>query len=54
MLHIRFQCIVRATVIGLDDALGSHYLAQLRSLENVLTDAVKLQVCSCYFTSNLG
>lgn len=40
------QCVVRATVIGLDDALGSHYSAQLRSLENVLTDAVKLQLVS--------
>ncbi|KAF9666359.1 hypothetical protein SADUNF_Sadunf16G0221300 [Salix dunnii] len=40
------QCIVRATVIGLDDAVDSHYLAQLRSLENVLTDAVKLQLVS--------
>lgn len=47
MLNILFQCIVCATVIGLDDAFGSHYSAQLRSLENVLTDAVKLQVCSC-------
>ncbi|CAK7328122.1 unnamed protein product [Dovyalis caffra] len=40
------QCIVRATVICLDDALGSHYLTQMRSLENVLTDAVKLQLVS--------
>lgn len=41
------QCIVRATVIGFCDAIGSHCSAQLPTSEIVLTDAIRLQVCFC-------
>ena len=40
------QCIVRATVIGCAGTMSGHVSAPLlESSENVLTDAVRLQVC---------
>lgn len=40
------QCIVRATVIGFAGTMSGHVSAPLlESSENVLTDAVRLQVC---------
>lgn len=47
MICTCFQCIVRATVIGFDEALFSHYPTELQSSEAVLTDAIRLQVWSC-------
>ncbi|KAG8634965.1 hypothetical protein MANES_17G112100v8 [Manihot esculenta] len=40
------ECIVRATVIGFCDAIGSHCSAQLPTSEIVLTDAIRLQLVS--------
>jgi hypothetical protein len=41
-----FQCVVRASVTGVCDAFSGGYSAQLfKTSENVLTDAIRLQVC---------
>lgn len=46
------QCVVRATASSFCDANDGHHSAQLLEIsDNVLTDAIRLQVC-CYEICN--